>query len=298
MKHKIKRIKYSLEIIGIRALLLIFSRISFELASDIGGFIGRKIGPYLRVTKVADNNLKLVMPELTKVERKKIIYGMWDNLGRTAVEFISLGQLRGDNYSKYVEIEGIENFNIIKQRAKENKPSILFSGHYANWEINPKTSAELDCPLVLVYRRANNPFVDKIIQEIRSSYQKDMIQKSSLGIKKIVDLIKQGKVLGMLMDQRVSNGMGVPFMGKEAKMAPAIAKIALKYNCPIFPTQVIRLDNRAKFKIKVFPPIEFVKTQDEDKDTFNILLEINKYLEQFVRENPEQWFWVHNRWKP
>ena len=218
---------------------------------------------------------------------------MWDNLGRVAGEFPHMASFKGEDYSKIVEVEGAE---YIKQAGDSGKTTMFFSGHFANWEIVPKTIFEKGCPSInLVYRKSNNPYLDKLILDIRGNYQSGCMPKGTKGARMIIKAIKQNQHIGMLVDQKQNDGIAVPFFGRDAMTAPAIASLALKYDLQLIPLQVLRVKG-PKFIVKVSEPFKFDNTGDDKKDTLIAMTRINSILEGWVKQEPSQWFWVHNRW--
>lgn len=286
----LKNLRHMIEAAFIGIIFLIFRALPFHTASKVGGRIGRFVGPLLPVTKVAYKNLVLAMPELTKREQKVIIKGMWENLARVAVEFTHMGDVPT---ADIVEVEGKEHITFARRHPKT---CLFFSGHLGNWELLPAVAAAKECPLMLVYRHANNPMVDKLIRDTRQTYQAGSIPKGKIGARKLIQHIKDGANIGLLVDQKMNDGIAVPFFCHDAMTAPAIANLALKYDCPIIPACVIRTKG-ARFKIKVYPPLEIEKTGNQEADIRAIMEKINQMLEAWIRENPSQWFWVHKRWK-
>ena len=291
-----KQVRYFNEAVGVYGVFYLLASLPLNAASNIGGFLGRSVGPRLKVHKTALRNLMRVMPELSLQQRDIILQNMWDNLGRTAAEFPHIGKLKGDTYRNLVEIEGEEYFYQALERVQSGQATIFFSGHFANWEICPKTSYEWGCPLSLMYRRANNPWVEKLIQRIRSQYQRTAIPKSGKGLRQLVEIVKQKEAVGILIDQKANEGIAIPLLGCPAKTAPAIATLALKYGCVLQPIQIIRLGNAPRFKIRIKPPLQIHKTANIESDTITILTHINDHIGQWIIEHPEQWFWVHKRW--
>lgn len=287
-----KKIRHIIEAAVVKAVYYLFAMMPLDMASAIGGRLGRMFGPFIRVNKTAVKNLKLAMPELDDLQIKKITRDMWDNLGRTVAEFPHMSKYTGEKFDEIIEVEGQEH---IKNAAKSGKSTIFFSGHIANWEIVPKTFYEKGCPSVLVYRKSNNPYLDRLIVDVRKSYQSDSVPKGTVGARKLIQAIAKGRHIGMLVDQKQNDGIAVPFFGHDAMTAPAIANFALRYDCSLVPLCVART-NGAKFRAKIFPPLVIKKTGDKEQDILNLMKEINLILEGWIRENPGQWLWVHNRW--
>jgi KDO2-lipid IV(A) lauroyltransferase len=196
------------------------------------------------------------------------------------------------DFAEIVEVEGVEHIEQAKQGAKG---SLFFSGHVANWEMAPKTVAIHDCPLGVVYRRGNNPGLDNMVQNMRGHYQSEGIPKGKVGTRQLIKILEQVGHVGILVDQKMKEGIPVDFFGRKAMIAPAIAKLALKYECPVIATRVIRTEG-AHFKVTIFQPMEIEKTGDQEVDVLNLMTRINKVIEDWIRENPSQWIWVHNLW--
>ena len=292
-----RQVRYFLEAMGVWSIYHFFNSLPMDIASSLGGWLGRTVGPLLPVNAIGDANIAASLPHLTSSERKAILLEMWDNLGRTVAEFPHMYRLNKKNYAKRITVEGGEYLQMVTQREKEGKPSLLFSGHFANWEVYLKALYESGCLVASLYRKANNPFVDRLIQEVRRPYQRTAIPKGDSGMKEWVKSVRKAIPVALMMDQKANQGMDIPFFGRPAKTAPALAILALRYDCAIFPVNMVRLGRSAHFKIIVSPPMVITKRGNEQQDTVLLLTQINAFLEACVRANPGQWFWIHNRWK-
>jgi len=259
-------------------------------ASGLGGWIGRRVGPRLSVHELARKNLNRAFPEKSADEIETILGGMWDNLGRTAFEYPHLDRLKIYQGGP-VEVIGAEAVDTLKG---DGKPGIFFTGHLANWEIPALTITRRGLPVHLVYRAPNNPLVESLFLQ-RGFGGGTLIPKGPQGAKMIVKQLRQGGHLGMLVDQKMNDGIPVPFFGRDAMTAPALAQFAIKYDCPVVPVQAIRTGGAA-FRIIYHQPLEIAPTGDAKADTREIMGRVNAMLEGWVREHPEQWLWVHNRW--
>ena len=276
----------------VAALNTFFACLPVDTASTFGGWMARRVGPKLRVTKNARRELNIVFPDLKNEEIELIIIQMWDNLGRTAAEHPHLAKFNPYQKNGRVEIEGAE---YIDQLREDNKPGIFFSGHLANWELVPLASTKRDLPLHLIYRKANNLFFDRLVQKGRLDTGGKYFPKGPAGSKDILKVLNSGDHLAMLIDQKMNDGISVPFMGRNAMTAPALGQLARKYDCPVVPVQVSRIKG-AYFKITVHPPIKIEITDDKNLDIHNFMTNINSIVADWIKENPEQWLWVHNRW--
>ncbi len=281
-----KMLKYKIEAAALSLLFAAFRALPLEVSSAIGGFMARSIGPFLRANKIAKSNLGMIYPKMTFAEQHQLIMAMWDNLGRVAAELPWLGT---DNLFKRITIEGREHL------PTGGNPVFFFSGHIGNWELNSVIAHRTDIPTSVIYREANNPYVDKIINGIRSHVTAGLLPKGGRGAVKILRAIKDRKSLALLIDQKMNEGIAVPFFGRDALTAPAIAELVLKYDMPLMPSVVFRTKG-CHFAARIYPPLVYEKTGDNEKDVLAIMTLINKQLESWIREKPDQWFWVHKRW--
>ncbi|HLB31535.1 MAG TPA: lauroyl acyltransferase [Gammaproteobacteria bacterium] len=270
----------------------ILSWLPYATSSAIGGGLLRRIGPVLGRSRIARKNLRNALPELDAASIDRIIADMWDNLGRVCGEFPHLGRMTSEQFDQCVIVEGAE---YIEQAKQCGLTCIFFSGHLANWELAPKTLAMHGTPLALVYRRGNNPWLDRLIQETRGHYQSEGVAKGAGGSKQLLRAIQQGRHIGMLLDQKMNTGIPADFFGRKAMTATAIATLALKYGCPIIPVRVVR-NAGTRHKVTIFPPLTLERSGDEAADINQIMSQINQTLEGWIREYPAQWIWIHRRW--
>lgn len=287
----LKKTKHYIEAGVVYLLFTAFRQFSLDTASFIGSFIARAIGPSLPAHKTASANISQIFPNLSQSKKNELLNKMWDNLGRVAAE---TSHLPYNSIVKRIKITGAENL------PAHGKPAFLFSGHVGNWELLACVSQLHNRPITAVYREANNPLVDGMIAKIRATRCFNMIPKGRQGAVKIVRAIKNNEAIAMLVDQKMNDGISLPFFGRPAMTAPAIAELALRYNAPIIPARIVRTTGKkgwgADFEAIIYPPLQYKKTDNREKDVQNIMIEINRMLEGWIREYPEQWFWVHKRW--
>ena len=150
-------------------------------------------------------------------------------------------------------------------------------------------------PTAAVYRRPDNPYVETLYAGSRAHITGGLVAKGAQGAQALIKRMRAKKRLGMLLDQKMNDGISVPFFNRPAMTAPAAAQFALKYDAVLVPLRVIRLDG-VRFKFIVHKPLETAKTGDVQADILTIMTEVNRHMEQWIRENPGQWFWLHRRW--
>ena len=269
-----------------------FALLPVDAASALGGWVGRTFGSTLSVSNNARRNLRNIYPDWTDEKIETVVVAMWDNLGRTAGEHPHLSKFNPFHKNSRVEVVGFDN---CEKLMESDKPCLFFSGHLANWELVPMVATGRGLVVHLIYRRANNPFFDKLIQKGRNILDSNWYPKGADGARAILKALKNGDNLAMLVDQKMNDGIAAPFLGKDAMTAPALAELAIRFNCPVLPAHVERLEG-AYFRVTFYPPLQVKITGNKKKDTFNIMRDVNQHLGKWVNENPGQWLWVHNRW--
>ena len=282
---------HPLQTLFAHAAFTFIRRLPYDTASALGGRIGRLIGPRLKVTGLARRNLARAFPEKASEEIETIIGEMWDNLGRTAFEFPHLDRLRIYEKGSIVGVAGAENIDLLKD---DGKPGIFFSAHLANWETAAISVVQRGLPIHLIYRAPNNPLMENLFRH-RHPGAGELIPKGPPGARRALARLKEGGHLGILADQKMNDGIPAPFFGREAMTAPALAQLALKFNCPVVPVRVERLGG-TRLLVTHYPPMEIEKTGDRHADIATLTARINSLLEGWIRERPAQWRWIHNRW--
>ena len=276
---------------GAATFLAVTGVLSFDLASAIGGTIARIIGPHLAVTRRARRNLGLALPHLSAAERRRIIREMWDNLGRTMAEYAHLSRLRcfAPGAHRGRRDAACRSSGCPRQAADLLlRPSRQLGG-------GQRRGRAIRVELAQIYRAANNPDVEAMMVQLRKSLGVEPIRKGAAGARRIIAALRQGKNLAMLVDQKMNDDIAVPFFGRPAMTAPALAELALRYDCTVLPVRVDRLGG-ARFRLTFFPPLHFDRSGDRRRDILNAMTTVNCCLEDWIRERPGQWFWLHRRW--
>ena len=285
---------HRIELAVVVALTGLFKLLGVDLASSVAGHFMRHVGPLIRpVSRKAERSLALVNPDWSKAQIRAVVKDVWENVGRTAAEFPHLSYLREFESNGRVEMIGKEKLDAI---IASGKPSILFAPHFANWELVPSILHHAGLDYSFVYRAANNPLTDEYIINHRGRVMsRRQVPKGKRGGRALVDALKEGRSLAMLVDQKLNSGISVPFMGLPAMTAPAAARLALKYNAPLIQIELLRLKG-AHFRLTVHDPLEFTPTGDVVADVEALTIKINEALEAQIRANPGQWLWFHRRW--
>jgi Kdo2-lipid IVA lauroyltransferase/acyltransferase len=260
-------------------------------ASAIGGYLARCVGPHLGISKRAQLNLAAAFPGLSAAEVEGIIVGMWDNLGRVAAEYPHLRKIRVFQPGGRVETHGFEH---IFRAVVAGRRMIIFSGHIANWEIGMLAAVQYGISVAQIYRAANNPVVDRMITSFRGGGG-ELIPKGTVAARRAIAVLRRGEHLTMLADQKMNDGISVPFFGRPAMTAAALASLALRFDCDVLPARVERLGG-ARFRLTVFPPLPLPRSGNHHADVAVLMTLVNQTLEAWIRDRPAEWFWLHRRW--
>ncbi len=285
-------LKFRLEALLVRALIGLVARLPAATASNLGGFVARGIGPWLRVSRVADANLRLAMPDLGAAGRARIIRGVWDNLGRTACEFPHIRHLGHTESGPGIEIV-CEPERLAAFRA--GGAVIFVSGHMANWEAMMPLLAGAGPRPGVFYRAARNPLVDRLIQTQRGATRIALFAKGATGARAAMLHLRDGGQLGLLADQKMNDGIAATLFGQPAMTASAPAALALRFGCPLVPVRVERL-GPARIRVVVEPALAAPASGDRHADVAVLTQMVNDRLEAWIRARPCQWLWLHRRW--
>jgi KDO2-lipid IV(A) lauroyltransferase len=270
----------------------VFRILPIDMASALGGWLSRTIGPHLGISRRAVKNLRAAFPEKSETDIAAIVRGMWDNLGRVAAEYPHLGKIVVGGDDGRVEYIGGEYVDLLRDG---DGSGIFFSGHLGNWEIVSLGATQHGVALDRIYREANNRLVEWLYQHGRAAVEGALIPKGPAGARGLLKALKSGRHLAMLVDQKMNDGIPVPFFGRDVMTAPALAELALRYDCPVVPARITRLKG-ARFRLTVLAPLELIRTGDHKADVAANMAQVNALMEQWVRDTPEQWLWLHNRW--
>lgn len=289
----VRKLRYFAEAAGFFAIIGFFRLFGLENASSIGGWIGRKLVAPTKFSNLARENLRSAFPEKTEDDIEAIIRGMWENLGRVMAEYAHLDKIHWKSSDPRLSVTGLENLPPEEQR---KDGVLLISGHFANWETMPIAAREFGISGATIARATNNPYVNSWLEKLRvRNGLPELISKGGDGLRRVYDLLRKGNFVCMLVDQRASEGISVPFFGRGAFTTPAPATLALRLNSIVVPISNERLDG-ARFHIQVHPAIEPPNTGDRSRDIVEFTSKLNAFVEERIREHPEQWLWIHRRW--
>ena len=288
-------IRYFLEFVLVIFFFLIFKIIGLKLSSKLGEIIGKYFGPLFRKKAIAKKNILIAFPNINETSIDQIIDDMWKNIGSIFGEYIHINKFSIlDEEKNKIVFTNKNNLQILKNN---KKPVVFFSGHFANFELMAKCLRELEFNIGAIYRPLNNIFLNPIMEFIRKKYICSIqIEKGSAGTKKLIKHISTNNPLALMIDQRLSSSIRVPFFNQPATTTTTPAQLSIKYDALLVPVFLKRL-KKTKYEFFIEEPLVVKKTNNYEKDIFNITEIMNKKIEEFIKVDPANWLWSHDRWK-
>lgn len=240
------------------------------------------------------HNLMRSFPEKDTQEILKIARGVYRHFACVAAEFFDMPYLNKDNIHKWMDVEGVENFQAGIARGKG---MLSIVAHFGNWELMTIAGPMYLKPFYIVYRPLDNHVIDNVVEYVRTIQGNSLIPKGGSG-KTVMELLKAHHLIGILSDQNVSNreGVFVDFFGRPACTGVGLAVMAMRSGAPILPAFMAR-QKSGKYKFIVKPTIEAICTDNYEHDLVVNTQRFTKIIEEIIREYPDQYFWFHQRWK-
>jgi KDO2-lipid IV(A) lauroyltransferase len=291
IKRFLKSCRYWSEYFLVVAFYYSCRMVSLERSSLLAGKFAMYVGPKLGISNVARRHLAMFLPEQAS-EHEAIVKGMWENLGRTFGEYPHLSSMNIMDEASPVQVGGKE---VLEEIRSQGRSIIFFLGHIANWEYATMPAKAWGFNISQLYRPLNNPPLARFITNVHSQIASKLVTKGHQGARDMIDVLKKGEHLSMLIDQKFNEGIAVDFFGKPAMTAPALAKLAIKFNCAIVPVQVIRTKKHF-CEVIYHRPLEIRDDLDDQEKVMHIMQQVNGCLEQWIGDNPKDWLWLHKRW--
>jgi KDO2-lipid IV(A) lauroyltransferase len=282
--------RYRIEAAFLRTAIFLFRLIPVDMASAAMGFFWRKLAPLNSRHKRALRHLELALPETSEKQRQEIVKGMWDNLGRVAAETFHIADLmkQNDRFQAYPDER-------TQRILDENKACIWVSMHSGNWELCVQPPVRYGQKVTGVYQALKNPITDEILRDMRRElYRGGLFSKGHQTARKLISTLRQGESVGIMADLREARGIKVPFFGLPAYATPIPASLARTCGVPIVVGRVVRTKG-VHFRIEG-RCIDVPVTDDRKADIEAATTEIHRIFEEWIRENPEQWMWIHRKW--
>jgi Kdo2-lipid IVA lauroyltransferase/acyltransferase len=270
-----------------------------DRTADAFARIARLIGPRLREQRIGRANLTAAFPEKSPEEIEKILAGVWDNLGRMGAEFAHLDHI-WDFEEEYPEDGRIElapgTRALFHKLRLDGKPALIFASHLANWELPALAAVAHGLDAAILYRKPNIASADRIIQEIRQVKMGTLIPAGRDAPLRLAEALKNGQHVAMLVDQYLTSGVEVTFFGRKTRANPMLARLLRQVECPVHGVRIIRLPGR-RFRAELSEEVMPVRDDKGQIDIQGTTQAVTSVVEGWIREYPEQWLWLHRRWR-
>jgi KDO2-lipid IV(A) lauroyltransferase len=243
---------------------------------------------------IAIHNIKRAFPEKSMAEIVLIAKGVYRNMAIVAAEFFDMPYLTKDNIHELVEVDGIEHCN---KALKKNRGLLVFSAHFGNWELQAIAFSLIFQPMLVIYRILDNIFLERFVTEIRSSTGNRLLTKQK-AMRKMLKALNANEVVGLLIDQNWSwqEGVFVDFFGRPACTTDGLALLAMHTGVPVVPGFMVRKEN-GKYRLAFGEEVKIINTGQRKHDVLINTQNFTRIIEEMIRKYPDQWFWVHQRWK-
>ncbi len=267
--------------------------------SDFAAKVMRRVGPKLREHRIGRANLRMAYPDKSDAEIEDILLGVWDNLGRLGIEFAHLDRIWDHNPenrgASHIDFDPASEERFITLR-DDGKPALVFAAHLANWEMPALPGPAHNLPSAAVYRAPNIGKIADMVMATRGVNMGRLIKTGMDGALKAAEALQEGLHVGMLVDQYYVRGVPVTFFGRETNANPLLARLARQIECPIHGVRVVRKPNH-RFFVELTPEVPPVRDADGRIDVQGTMQRITSIVEGWIREHPEQWLWLHRRWR-
>jgi Kdo2-lipid IVA lauroyltransferase/acyltransferase len=250
---------------------------------------------HVRLRRVGMRNLALAFPDKTRRERARILRGVFTSLGRQLAEVCLFPKYTLENVGKVVVYDGFENF----ERALTRGKGVLFlTAHLGAWELSAFTHSLYGHPLHIVMRPLDNIYLDRLMRRYRTMHGNSTVDKDDF-VRGLLSAMKAGETVGILMDTNMTPPQGVfaDFFGIPACTASGLARIALRTDAAVVPGFTIWDPGLRKYRLRFDPAVKLIRTGNDDADVLANTALFTKVIEDYVRRYPDQWLWVHRRWK-
>jgi KDO2-lipid IV(A) lauroyltransferase len=271
-----------------------------DKTANLFGRIAQLIGPALREQRIGRANLAAAFPEKSPEEIETILAGVWGNLGRVGAEFAHIDYIWDYNddcpdAQGRVEISPRTHY-LFHHLRLDGKPALIFASHLANWELPALAAVAHGLDAAILYRRPNSASADRAIQKIRQVNMGTLIPAGRDAPFRLADALQKGQHVAMLVDQYLTGGVEVTFFGRKTRANPMLARLLRQIECPVHGVRVIRLPGN-RFRAELTEEIPPVRDAGGKIDVQGTTQKITSIVEDWVREHPEQWLWLHRRWR-
>jgi len=281
-------------------LLRAIKRTDRKRMANFAGALMRRVGPLFKEHRIGREQLRAAFPEKSAAEIERILGGVWDNLGRIAIEFAHLDEFCVEGFGQPtpdVITYPPESKRRYDRIMRSGKATIGFAAHLANWELPGVGAKLIGVKSAVLYRRPNIDAISDIIVKLREPLMGELIPTALDAPVKLGRLLQAGVHVGMLADQHYTRGVEVTLFGRPCRANPLVAMLARQTELPIYGMRVVRNPDGNSFWGEISEPIEPVRDADGRIDIKGTMQAITSVIEGWIRQYPEQWLWLHRRWR-
>jgi KDO2-lipid IV(A) lauroyltransferase len=267
--------------------------------ANLSAAVMRRVGPLLKEHRIGRANLAAAFPEKSPAEIETILRGVWDNLGRVGAEFAHIDRLWDYDPARRAtgRIMDSDATEAIALRLRDDgKPALIFTAHLANWELAAVGAHAYGIDSTVLYRRPNVTAISDAVIGMREGCMGTLIPTSTGAPQRLLEALQRGSHVAMLVDQYSVQGVPVTFFGRPTRANSLIARLARHVDCPIHGLRVVRYPD-GRFQLRVTEALDPPRGADGKIDVERTMQAITDVVEGWVREHPEQWLWVHRRWR-
>jgi len=287
-----ERLEFIVVWVLVRFLGLLPRRIARSVGAGIG-WLAYEVVPRLR--NVGIKNLQLAFPTWSDQKRREILRNLYRSLGWLLAEFCQMPKYTRENSQSFLRCEGLERYLAARDKGKG---VLIITGHLGAWELSSFYHSLMGYPMSMVIRRLDNARVDRLVNKIRCLHGNRVLHKDEFA-RGLLGAMRQGETVGILMDTNMTppQGVFVPFFGRSACTASGLARVALKTGAAVLPGFMVWEEAERKYVLHFGDEVVFERTEDDEADALTNTARCTAVIEEWVRRYPDQWLWVHRRWK-
>ncbi|GGD86646.1 lipid A biosynthesis lauroyl acyltransferase [Aureimonas endophytica] len=278
------------------ALLALLRRLPADRSLKIAAWLGRTFGPFSARHQLAKENLRLAFPDRDEAWIEATVRRNWEEMARFVAEYVFLDEIfdfdPNDPNVGRIEVDGVERFLELRER---KGPFIFFTGHLGSFELLPVCAATFGLEITALFRPPNNRHIAKRLLAARRTSGGHLVPSKAGAAWSLASTLDRGGAVGMLVDQKFRNGVLTRFFGRECLSNPLLPKLARQFDCEVYPARSIRLPN-GRYRLELQPRLDLPRGADGAIDIPASCQLLNDVVEGWVRDNPEQWMWFHDRW--
>jgi KDO2-lipid IV(A) lauroyltransferase len=288
----LRRARWRMEAVLLSLFWWVCARLEPQVASAFGQRLFRRIGPSVGKTAHVGRNLRLAFPELSEAGRADLLREVWGNAGAVLAEYPHFKAICHDGFERHFEF--VQKWDVADYRAG-SRHGVFVTAHVGNWELPAAAASRQGIPVTAIYAPSRNPFIERMLRRRREALGCRLVSLEE-GARPLLRELTEGRSVGLVVDTRDDDGVPIPFFGHDKLTTLAPARLALRFGCELIPVRIERL-SAARFRLTVYEPVRPDPALASDKDrALQMMGELNRLFEQWIRERPEQWLCIKRAW--